>query len=78
LFESVLPAQDDESFACLRFVDRYGDTVFNQLQAPTVISELQRVRATAPQSLNRFLADVEQLARRVADIPGHHLRFVGD
>ena len=32
---------------CLRFVDPYGDTVFNQLQLPVVIEELGAVAAAA-------------------------------
>ena len=33
--------------ACLRFVDPYGDTVFNQLQIPVLIGELEAVAARA-------------------------------
>ena len=42
-----LPGVDDTRFACLRFVDPYGDTVFNQLQIPVVLQDL-RLLATTP------------------------------
>lgn len=36
-------AAHDET-ACLRFIDPYGDTVFNQLQIPVLIRELEAAR----------------------------------
>ncbi len=33
-----------EKTACLRFIDPYGDTVFNQLQIPVLIRELEAGR----------------------------------
>jgi hypothetical protein len=42
LTESLMPERDDNGSPCLRFVDRDGDTVFNQLQLPVLIAELER------------------------------------
>jgi hypothetical protein len=39
----MLPADDDLGFPCLRFVDPYGDTVFNQIQIPVFLNELRRL-----------------------------------
>jgi hypothetical protein len=33
-----------EKTVCLRFVDSYGDTVFNQLQIPVLINEFEAAR----------------------------------
>ena len=43
----LLPDWRDESSICLRFVDLYGDTVFNRLQLPVLIAELQTAVARA-------------------------------
>lgn len=43
-FGRSLPHPDDTSFACLRFVDPYGDTTFNNLQIPLLIEEAARAR----------------------------------
>jgi hypothetical protein len=32
---------------CLRFIDPYGDTILNQMQLPTLISELEQLRESA-------------------------------
>jgi hypothetical protein len=46
----LLPDWRDESSVCLRFVDLYGDTVFNRLQIDVLVSELEAAiaKATAP------------------------------
>ena len=44
-FAFVLGASDIEATQCLRFIDEYGDTVFNQLQAPVLIRELENAAA---------------------------------
>jgi hypothetical protein len=40
----LLPPHDDDTYYCLRYVDWYGDTVFNRLQIETVLQELERIR----------------------------------
>jgi hypothetical protein len=41
LVAQFLPENADVDFPCLRFVDLYGDTVFNQLQLPQLLDELR-------------------------------------
>lgn len=43
----VLPDYQDPSFECLKYVDPYGDTVFNALQMPVVLHELRRLESGA-------------------------------
>jgi hypothetical protein len=42
LTKHLLPAQSESSWSCLRFVDRTGDAVFNQLQMPVLLNEIRR------------------------------------
>ncbi len=42
LTQSLMPDREDNGSPCLRFVDPDGDTVFNQLQLPILIAELER------------------------------------
>ena len=41
-----LSLSPQDSTVCLRFVDPYANTTFNQLQLPTLLSELQATQAT--------------------------------
>jgi len=42
LTEKLLPDRDDGTSPCLRFVDPNGETVFNQLQIPLLVNELEK------------------------------------
>jgi hypothetical protein len=47
LTEKLLPDREDGTSPCLRFVDPNGETVFNQVQIPFLVSELEkRARAS--------------------------------
>jgi hypothetical protein len=43
LVKRILPDPASIEFICLRFVDPYGDTLFNQLQIPQVVAELEKL-----------------------------------
>ena len=77
--DHLLPAYEDESFQCLRFVDPYGDTVFNRVQMPTFISELERVQQQADSDRERGrLVEVGRLAERCLREVHLYVRFFGD
>jgi hypothetical protein len=38
----IFPHVDDAHFVSLRFIDPYGDTLFNRLQVPVVLEELDQ------------------------------------
>jgi hypothetical protein len=79
LLSRVLPEADDEAYACLRFIDRYGDTVFNRLQMPTLLGELKRIEPLAQDpELRQLLSEVEQLALRCEKEVHWYLWFIGD
>ncbi len=68
-----------EGTACLRFVDPYGDTIFNQLQIPVLIEELEAVAGRSDE------ADLAESVRRLVgflrgcDEQVHtHVKIVGD
>jgi hypothetical protein len=63
---------------CVRFIDPYGDTVFNQLQLPVLIAELeQMVEGSASAELRRRLSSVVSF---LVSSKGVHqyVRFMGD
>ena len=42
-----------ENTRCLRFIDHYGDTVFNRYQIPVLISELESLRSRVTDAVLR-------------------------
>jgi hypothetical protein len=74
----VLPL-DDKSYSLLRYINPYGNTVFNQLQMRDFLNEWQRLRAAARVPEEIALMDgVENLARECQAEPHLYLKFVGD
>ncbi len=77
--KALLPAFSDSSSYCLRFVDRFGDAVFNQLQIPMLVSEIRRQlkRIEDPSTRNHG----EAILRLVESVEGKvhiYVRFLGD
>jgi hypothetical protein len=68
----------DTSYPCLRSIDRYGDTMFNRLQVPLLIEEINRLRNGAADNLLEILDEVERLAQHSLAEPHLYLKFVGD
>ncbi len=74
-----LPAFGNEGFPMLRFVDPWGDTVFNRDQLTPVMEEWARLREAAEKAgqLDEWEA-VERLARRCQSEVHTYIKFVGD
>jgi hypothetical protein len=70
---------EDQSYHCLRFVDWYGGTAFNQLQMPQVIAELDRLcsNTVSPedQELLRALCRLAETCNGQVHL---YLKFIGD
>jgi len=65
--------------SCLRFIDEYGDTTFNQYQLPVLVDELESIRtkskdAEASESLESIIAFVRKCQNHVHT----YVKFVGD
>ncbi len=74
-----LPELTDTSFACIRFVDPYGDTVFNRLQAAVAVEEWDRLETTfSERGASTLWADVRNLLVHCSQEPHTYVRFIGD
>ena len=75
----VLPSWDDESFHLLRYIDPWGDTVFNRLQMDELVEELRRIREKTSNEEERFfIRAVGTMALRCKDGDHLYLKFPGD
>jgi hypothetical protein len=65
--------------SCLRFIDPYGNTLFNQLQIPELLSELRALdnRLTDPE-LRLALRGLIPVVERAVDQVHTYVRFIGD
>ncbi len=76
--QPIVPAMDDASSPCLRFIDPYGDTVFNRWQARPLRDELLAAVETLDSAHRDSVSNVLSLLDQCAE--GNHLYvwFVGD
>ena len=64
---------------CLRFVDPYGDTTFNQLQLPVLIREIEgAIEMAADASVKSHGEVLLELARKAGSEVHTYLKFYGD
>jgi hypothetical protein len=74
-----MPSFDDESWPLLRFVDAYGDTVFNRLQVPELLHELKRLSDLATTDEQReTVRETIALADESIKQPHLYQKFMGD
>jgi hypothetical protein len=79
LTEKLLPDHDDTASPCLRYVDRDGDTVFNQLQLPVLLQELEnRLRAARKPDLKNHGTALLNLLKSAQDQDHTYVRFSGE
>jgi hypothetical protein len=68
-----------EETKCLRYIDPYGDTVFNQLQIPALRAELaDQWLKVKDRALENTLDSLIQFLQRADDRVHTYVRFIGD
>jgi hypothetical protein len=68
-----------QASCCLRFIDWYGDTIFNRLQMQLFLPEWTDLADHAISEEERqIIADVALLAKECRDDVHRYLRFKGD
>jgi hypothetical protein len=75
----LLPPPDDVSYPYLRFIDWYGDTVFNRLQIEGFLNEWAKLKERAMTEDEReLILRIEKLAYDCQAEPHLYLKFIGD
>ena len=70
---------DLKSFCCWRFVDLYGDTIFNLFQMEKLKEESEVIKKqTNDKEIQKFLDDLISLVEEGQKEPHQYLRFFGD
>ena len=79
LLPQLLQTPDDPDSTVLKYIDRYGNTIFNRLQMPPFLREWSTIRRNAQHVESRQLLDsIEALGRRCAREVHLYLKFIGD
>ncbi len=77
--KALVPNYSDSDSYCLRFVDRYGDAVFNQLQLPLLVSEVRRRHEIIQdRAIKQHAEDILKLLASTEAKVHTYVRFFGD
>ena len=77
--KSLLPSYSGSSSYCLRFVDRFGDAVFNQAQIPLLASELRlQLERTTDPVIRKHGENVLRVIEQAEGKTHIYVRFIGD
>lgn len=64
---------------CLRFIDTYGDTLFNQAQIPVLLDELRNAELQQMDAdIKSHLGKVSRLVERAVGKTHTYIKFIGD
>lgn len=78
ILHGVVPTYAERDFPVLRFVDPFGKTVFNHLQAEALLTEWERVKDRAKDESQREAWEkVKEMAESCKSDRDLYLRFVG-
>lgn len=79
ILRQIMPNPDDERFLALRYIDPYDDTIFNSLQMPSLLEELNRLfQEEMLESERRVLERLRSMALICQERTGRYLKFIGD
>jgi len=85
LLGPYIPALRDETYHCLRFIDRYGNAYFNRLQMDSFQSEWKRLSESVQENdrdveiaVKTLFGQVSELVKKCQNEPHLYLKFEGD
>lgn len=79
VLRSLLPQEGDESYPLLRYIDPYGDTIFNQAQVAALLEEWARIKQRAKLEEQQVIVNsIAHLAQFCLEHLHTYLKFVGD
>lgn len=77
LISQIIP-YNNEKFPLMRYIDLYGDTIYNRLQMPQILAELTIIKKTITPKEIVYILNIEALINRGLKEPHLYLKFVGD
>jgi hypothetical protein len=62
----------------LSTIDPYGDTLFNSLQVPFVVKELEMLQKDSDEEMGKIISESIKVLRKVENDVHTYIRFIGD
>jgi hypothetical protein len=74
----TLVERADPTSCCLRFIDPWGNTIFNQQQLPVLVHELEAIESRTPDGQREAIHALLAFLRPACDQVHTYIKFIGD
>jgi hypothetical protein len=74
--ELFIKKTNNNDFKLIKYLDPYGDTIFNNLQMKDIIADMEIIAKMEPN--NKLIDEIILLAKRCMNEPHLYLVFYGD
>jgi hypothetical protein len=79
LLGSHIPPVSDKTYCCTKYIDLYGNTIFNRLQMDDFIEEMKIIQGKSENPHTKDIIDnIIKLANKSKSKPHLYLKFYGD
>lgn len=79
ILHQYIPAIDDKKYYCIKYINPWGDTVFNYLQMNDFIAEIIEIKNNSQsKDLENLVNNIVHMAERCKEIGHAYLKFIGD
>jgi hypothetical protein len=78
ILQRYLPDINDKRFYCIKFIDIYGDTTFNRLQADLFIYELKMIQHNNETEIKMLIEQLIDMATKCKNDVHLYVKFYGD
>lgn len=78
-FARIIPESTSPDYPCLRYIDPYGDTTFNQLQLPQLLKDLEKISSGSTSAEQKtHINRVIEFVTRACGETHTYIKFYGD
>ena len=77
-FTLTLVERADPASNCMRFIDPYGNTTFNQQQLPVLVQELEALETQTTDGQREVIRALLTFLRPAQDQVHTYIKFIGD
>ena len=79
LLSKYIPEANDKNYCCVKYIDRWGNTIFNELQMDDLIKELVIVtRDCEDKEVKMLIVQIDNLLQIARKEAPAYIKFIGD
>ena len=79
LLSKYIPEANDENYCCVKYINRWGNTIFNELQMDDLMKELVSITSKSEdKEIQMLIVQIHNLVEIAKQDVHLYLKFIGD